>query len=259
MTPIQGAVMGVVQGLTEFLPVSSSGHLAAARHFLHAGLAQDLGFEVAVHMGTLLAVLIFFHRKIIEIFTGAFQGRKDGWCWIMYIIVGTIPAGVVGLMYKDSIENLFNNLHLVGLAWIFTAAMLFLCERFARPSISAARMGWLRALIIGVCQAVAIIPGVSRSGSTISAGMAVGVNKDEVVDFSFILSLPAVGGATLLTVKDWVEGSAAFGMAHVLGGLTAGVSGYIAIAVMLRAVAKGRMVWFAWYCAVIGVLTVLLV
>ncbi len=259
MTPVQGAIMGVVQGLTEFLPVSSSGHLAVARHLLHAGLAEDVGFEVAVHLGTLVAVLIFFRQRIISIFSEALKGGKEGLNWIGYIVIGTIPAGVVGLMFKDQIDELFNDIHLVGIAWIFTAIILFASERFGKPKVAVSQMGYLRAFTIGLAQALAIIPGISRSGSTIAASMATGVKKEGSVDFVFILSLPAIGGAALLTIKDWMDGSAGFGIEHILGGITAAISGYFAIAIMLKVVSGGKLFWFAAYCLVAGVVTVILV
>ncbi|MBC8465427.1 undecaprenyl-diphosphate phosphatase, partial [bacterium] len=195
MTVTQGIVMGLVQGLTEFLPVSSSGHLAAARSVLGAGLAEDVGFEVAVHLGTLLAVLVFFRKKIISIFSEAFTGEGEGRKWLMLIFIGTIPAGVIGLLAKDHIEILFNSMKLVGVAWIFTAIILFVSERFASERFHVKGMGVWRALGIGFAQAIALIPGISRSGSTVAACMLLGIKKKGAVDFVFIMSLPAVGGA----------------------------------------------------------------
>lgn len=249
--------MGVVQGLTEFLPVSSSGHLAAARHILNVGLAEDVGFEVAVHVGTLITVLIFFRERIIRIFKESISGEGDGRRWVGYVILGTIPAGVIGLSLEDKIEILFNNMTLVGIAWLFTASFLFISERFARENTSAGKMGYGRAFMIGCAQALAIIPGVSRSGSTIAAGLLAGVDKKSIVDFVFILSLPAVGGAALLTVKDWAAGDLSFGLAHLAGGLAAGISGYAAIVLLLKTVSSGKLSWFAVYCAIAGILALI--
>jgi len=246
--------MGVVQGLTEFLPVSSSGHLAAARHLLGVGLAEDVSFEVAVHVGTLIAVMIFFRERILRIFSESISGEGDGRRWIGYVIIGTIPAGVIGLAFEDKIEMLFNDLTLVGIAWLFTAIILFVSERFSHESTSAGKMGYGRAFAIGCAQALAIIPGVSRSGSTIAAGMLVGVEKKSVVDFVFILSLPAVGGAALLTVNDWLSGDLTFGLAHLAGGIAAGISGYWAIVVLLKTVSSGKLSLFAVYCAIAGII-----
>jgi len=254
LTITQGAIMGIVQGLTEFLPVSSSGHLAVARHLLHAGLAEDVGFEVAVHAGTLLAVIIFFWKRIITIFSESVTGIGDGRCWLWYIIIGTVPAGVIGLALKDHIDFLFNSVTLVGIAWLFTALFLFVGERLAKEKYKVGRMGAWRALGIGFAQALALVPGISRSGATIAASMLLGVEKKRAVDFVFILSLPAVGGAAILTTKDMLEGTVAFGMPHVVGGIAALISGYWAIAVLLKVVAGGKLRWFALYCAVAGVI-----
>ncbi|NQU04982.1 MAG: undecaprenyl-diphosphate phosphatase [Calditrichaeota bacterium] len=253
MTSLQALIMGIVQGLTEFLPVSSSGHLALARAVLGAGPAEDVGFEVAVHAGTLVAVLIYYRSRILSIVTEAFSGEGEGRNWVLLLVIGTIPAGFFGVFFKDSIAALFNDINLVGFALLFTAALLFSAERFSREKTTAGKMGVWRALTIGIAQAAAIIPGISRSGSTICAGLLTGVERKSVVDFAFILSLPSVGGAIILTIPDWLEGSVSFGVAHIIGGIAAFVSGYIAIALMLKIVSKGKLSWFALYCAILGV------
>jgi undecaprenyl-diphosphatase len=258
MTSLQALIMGIVQGLTEFLPISSSGHLAIARAILHASPAEDVGFEVVAHAGTLIAVLIYYRMRIISIFTEAFSGEGEGRNWIIWLVVGTIPAGIIGILYKDSLAALFNDIHLVGLALLFTAVLLFSAERFSKEKTTAGKMGVWRALTIGIAQAVAIIPGISRSGSTISAGLLTGVQRKSAVDFAFILSLPSVGGAIILTIPDWLEGSVSFGFAHVIGGIAAFISGYIAIALMLKIVSSGKLIWFALYCAVIGILALVI-
>lgn len=250
--------MGVVQGLTEFLPVSSSGHLVAARELLGVAPPSDVSFEVAVHAGTLIAVLIFYRKKIISILNQAWSGDGYGRNWIVWIVVGTIPAGVIGILIKDDIEKLFSDITLVGAAWIFTAILLFLGERLAHVKVNGELIGIWRAIIIGCAQAVALIPGVSRSGSTISTGMLTGVDKRSAVDFAFILSIPAIGGALLLTVKDWMDGSVIFGLPHLAGGIVACISGYWAIIVLLKVVTRGKMVFFAGYCALAGIIAIVL-
>lgn len=250
--------MGVVQGLTEFLPVSSSGHLVAARELLGAAPPSDVSFEVAVHAGTLLAVLVFYRNKILSILGQAWKGEGYGRGWLMWIAVGTVPAGVIGILIKDDIEQLFSDITLVGMAWIFTALVLILGERLTRIKVTGDRIGIWRAIVIGCAQAVALIPGVSRSGSTISAGMMAGVDKRSAVDFAFILSIPAIGGALLLTIKDWMDGAIIFGLPHLVGGIAAGISGYWAIIVLLKVVMKGKMVFFAAYCAAVGIIAVVL-
>ncbi len=249
--------MGIVQGLTEFLPVSSSGHLALFRELLNTDAASDAGFEVAVHAGTLLSVLVYFRKKILSIMRELISGMGDGRRLALYIIVGTIPAGVFGLFLKDRIEIFINNTTIVGFALCFTAILLFVGERYAKEIVSSGKMGVGRSIVIGFAQAVAIIPGISRSGATIAVAMLTGVTKASAVDYVFILSLPAVGGATLLTALDWVNGSLSVGAGHFAGAITAAVSGYLAIALILRVVASGKLYWFSLYCLVVGIIVIL--
>lgn len=250
--------MGVVQGLTEFLPISSSGHLVAARALLGAGPAEDVGFEVAVHAGTLLAVIAYYYRKILGIFIDAWRGEGCGRAWLTWIIVGTIPAGIIGIIFKDDINVLFNDVTLVGIAWLFTALLLVIAERLARSKVSGDNVGIWRALLIGCAQAVALIPGVSRSGSTISTALLTGVKRRGAVDFAFILSIPAIGGAMILTLNDWLADRIVFGLPHLAGGIAAGLSGYVAIVILIKVVTRGKMSLFAIYCAVAGILALIL-
>jgi len=258
VTVLQGIIMGIVQGLTEFLPISSSGHLALSRVLLGAGPAEDVSFEVAVHAGTLIAVLVYYRAKILTIIAESWSGRGEGRRWLLWLVVGTIPAGAVGIVFKDDVSVLFNNMTLVGVAWLFTAALLFASERFSRDTVTAGSMGFWRAVAIGFAQAAALIPGVSRSGSTIGVGMLTGVKRRSAVDFAFILSLPSVGGATILTIPDWLQGSVGFSAAHLSGGIAALISGYLAIAWMLRIVSGGKLKWFALYCAVLGIVALMI-
>jgi undecaprenyl-diphosphatase len=247
--------MGVVQGLTEFLPVSSSGHLALARRLLHAGLAQDLGMEIAVHAGTLVACLIYYRVRILKIFTQTLRNEEEGRKWLLWLVIATIPAGVAGLLLKDKVPGMFNSMTRIGVGFLITAAILFFSERVVVGRIAAGDMGFWRALVIGIGQAVAIEPSISRSGTTISAALFTGVEKRSATDFAFILSLPSVGGATLLIVKEWVEGNAAFGIPHIVGALAAGVLGYLTIGFMIRVVAGGKLRWFALYCVAVGIVS----
>ncbi|MBM3327775.1 MAG: undecaprenyl-diphosphate phosphatase [Calditrichaeota bacterium] len=252
MTFFDSVVMGVVQGLTEFLPVSSSGHLALFRELLGVGLAEDVGFEVAVHTGTLIAVLIYFRRQLLKLAVDIIRDTDDGRRWALYLIIATIPAGIVGLWIKDDVERLFNDLALVGAAWIFTAVVLLISERLSASKIEPGKMGSLRALFIGAAQAAAILPGVSRSGSTIAAGLLSGVERRGAVGFSFILSLPVIAGAIILTLKDWSAGAVSLGLPHLAGMTAALISGYAAIAWMLRIVSNRKLFWFAIYCFILG-------
>jgi len=257
MTIFQAIVLGIIQGLTEFLPVSSSGHLAIAEQLFGLHTGSDLGFEIAVHGGTFLTVLIYFRKELLALISGLIKREKAAVNWTIYLIVGTIPAALIGIPFKDSIAAIFNYPMLIGIAWCVMAAVLFLAELTAQASVRASRMGISRALVIGAAQAVALIPGISRSGSTIAAGLFTGLKKKSSVTFAFLLSIPAVGGALLLSVKDWVEGKAPFGIEHLIGAIAAALSGYFAVAVMMRVVKSGKLVWFAVYLATIGVATLI--
>lgn len=256
MTILDGIILGVVQGLTEFLPISSSGHLVVFRQFLHPGMVEDVGFEVSVHAGTFLAVLIFFRQRIISLVTRIGHGDDSERRWILWLIVSTVPAGVVGLAVRNHIAVLFNSVTAVGIAWLVMSVTLWAAEHFGKETVSVSKMGVKKALAIGLAQAFALIPGISRSGSTLSIGMLAGINRSELIDFIFILSLPVVGGATLLTVPGWLDGSVSFCLAHLAGGISAALTGYAAIAIMLQAVKNRQLKWFAVYCAAAGILAI---
>ena len=247
--------MGVVQGLTEFLPVSSSGHLALARRLLHAGLAQDLGMEISVHAGTLIACFIYYRRRILSIFSQSIRNEGEGRKWLLWLIIATIPAGVAGLLLESEGAEMFNSMNRIAIGFLVTALVLFLSERLATGRIAAGDMGFWRALLIGIGQAVAIEPSISRSGTTIGAALFTGVEKRSATDFAFILSLPSVGGATLLIFKEWLDGEVVIGLPHILGAVVAGILGYATIALMLSVVSRGRLRWFALYCAALGIVS----
>jgi len=255
LTLFESIILGIIQGLTEFLPVSSSGHLAIAGHLFGIQTEGDLGFEIAVHGGTLLTVLIFFRAKLLEIARGMLTGDKSALRWGLFLVVATIPAALIGIPFKDTIAGLFNNPVGIGFAWIVMSVVLIFSERLSRPIYSVGQIGIGKVLLIGTAQAIALLPGISRSGSTISAGLLVGLKKKDAVEFAFLLSIPAVGGAILLQSVDWLSGSAVFEMTYLAGGISAGLSGYFAVAVMMRVVNSGKLVWFGIYCALIGVAT----
>lgn len=268
MNIAQGALMGLVQGLTEFLPISSSGHLALLRVLLNLGPAEDVSFEVLVHLGTLGAVVVFYYKRLFRIgrsLINSFVSRKKdqdnesryGLRYLWWLFIATIPAAVVGLSIKDEVEVLFNHITWVGVAWLLMGVVLVLADRIGKSHISPEHMGWKRALGIGTAQMIAIMPGISRSGSTIVTALAVGVERRGAVEFSFLLSLPAIMGAVILTVMDWQTGGLHFTAGHWAGFITSAISGYWAIGVLLNLVAGRRLYWFGVYCLLLGTLTLL--
>jgi undecaprenyl-diphosphatase len=260
MTILEAVMLGAVQGVTEFLPVSSSGHLVLLQRIF--GISEPvLLFDTMVHVGTLGAVFVVLRRDIGAILRRIAQPLTG------FLIVGTIPAVVAALAVKDKIEGAFESGAYLGFAFLFTALALLAAEALShRPGPARPReaMGWLDALIIGVCQAVAIIPGVSRSGLTLSGALSRKLNREFAARFSFLLSIPAILGALVLQVKDLVfdgGAGAAGGMAGgvgiaalVAGTVTAAVVGFFAVQLMLRIVREHSLWGFAAYTAVLGVM-----
>lgn len=262
MNTLEALILGLVQGLTEFLPISSSGHLVLAEHLLGVA-ADDLTFEVAVHFATLIAVLVFFVRTVISVFTSPIRyltgnrsdENNDALRLFFAVFVGTIPAVIVGLLLKDQIERAFASSTLVSLMLIVTSLILF-STRFARTR--SRRIGPGMGFIIGCAQAFAILPGISRSGSTISAGLLSGVDRAKAFDFSFVLSIPAILGATALTLKDLIEtGNVAGGVEYIVAMAAAFVSGYLSLIFLRKIVIHGKFHLFGVYTLIAGILSLI--
>ncbi len=254
---LQAALLGIVQGLTEFLPISSSGHLVIGQHLL--GLDEPhLLFDVAVHVGTLLAVvLVFFDdlwsmlRSLLPWCDGDPASRRMVWL----VAIGTVPAACAGLVLQDLFESLFGSTTAVGAALLLTGLILFLTMHIPLGQRDIGSMSWRSALLVGVAQALAIIPGISRSGATISAGLALGMQRDLAARFSFILSIPAILGALLLQLRDVSGLSGEQLMPLLIGAILAAVTGYIALRILLSLVQRGKLHWFAYYCWCLGLIT----
>lgn len=254
ISDLSAAILGLVQGLTEFLPVSSSGHLVLGQRLLGINEPEML-FDVALHIGTLAAVVVVFWRDLWSMLRGLWardaRGR-EGLRLLMLVVVGTVPAALVGLLFKDLFESLFASVAAVGAALLFTGCIL-MSTRLAGPAkrgVMATGPG--RALWVGVFQALAITPGVSRSGSTIAAALLAGMDRDLAARFSFLLSVPAILGAMLLQLIH-LDRAAPVGMsALIIGGAVAAVSGFLALKLLIRLVRGGRLHLFAWYCWALG-------
>lgn len=270
MEYLYAAFMGLLQGITEFLPVSSSGHLSLFQNFF-GGKGPDNLFNVLLHFATLLAVCVVYRADIAEMLLEFFRGVKD-LCspgkhpekvpparrLILMLILGTLPLLVI-LPFKDAVEQLGGNTLFIGCALLVTGLLLFASDRFAQGRKNEGTMTVLDALFIGCAQALAVVPGLSRSGTTISAGVSRGLERPFAVRFSFLLSLPAVLGATLLEVLDVVKDGvdAALVPQYLVGMAVAAVSGYFAIGLVKLLADKGKFGAFAYYCWAVGVLTIL--
>jgi len=253
LTVIQALLLGAVQGLTEFLPVSSSGHLVIFQHIL--GIKEaPLTFDVLVHIGTLVAVCFGFWGDIISI-------CKKPLSKLTYLlVVGSVPAGLIGFCLAPFFERAFESLLVVGIGLIFTGTVLRVSEYLANKNLGlkeAEETTYGNALFIGIFQALAIIPGISRSGSTIAAGLASGLERDFAARFSFLLSIPAIIGAGVFELKDFlVCGFPAYNIVpYSAGFLSAAVFGYFAIRVVIKLVREGRLSVFSYYCWIVAVLT----
>jgi len=251
MDLLQAIILALVQGLTEWLPISSSGHLVVAQRLM--GLSVPVGFDVFLHLGTLVAVIVFFWRDIVNILRSllTLDTRDSNFKLLVYIIIGTIPTAVIGLLFLQFFESLFSSGRAVGVGFLITGALL-LSSKLRKGEKN---LGWLSSLIMGIFQGIAIAPGISRSGSTISAGLFSGINKDEVFRYSFLLSIPAILGATILEYKGLALSD--LGLYAIIGVVVAAVSGYVAIKIVRKVLLSERFYLFAIYCFLAGLLVLL--
>ena len=273
MTYLTAFLLGLVQGVAEFLPISSSGHLAIAQNLLgmqEAGSVPEF-FDVLLHLGTLIAVFAAYWKDICEMVVELFRGIGDlahrstpspvppARRLILLIVVGTLPLFAV-LPIRKAVQGLSDNMVFVGAALIVTGILLFLCDRVRKGRKTERSATWLDALLVGVGQAVATLPGVSRSGMTITAGCFVGYERRFAVRFSFLLSIPAVLGANILSVGDAVRAgiNGAEVPMYLVGVVTAAVVGYLCIRLLKYVADKGRFGAFAYYCWAVGILTLVL-
>jgi len=252
MSIIEAIILGLIQGLTEFLPVSSSGHIEIGKAILGVEVKENLQFTVAVHAATVLSTLVVFRKEIIDLFIGFFKFKmNDETKFVLKIVLSTIPVLFVGFFLKDEVERLFDgNLLVVGIMLLVTALLLTLSKYLQRANTKP--IGYRNAFIIGVAQAIAVMPGLSRSGSTISTGLILGNHRDEVAKFSFLMVIIPILGAAVLDIAKG-EFSTVDIQPIIAGFIAAFISGYVACSWMVKLVRKGNLIWFALYCAIIGV------
>jgi undecaprenyl-diphosphatase len=254
---IQALILGLVQGLTEYLPVSSSGHLTILSTFFGMDGADNLTFTVAVHVATVLSTLVVLWREIDWILKGLFKFQMNAETkYALNILVSMIPVGIVGLFFKDKVEEAFGSgLLIVGVMLLVTAVLLTF-SYYAKPRQKEHISLW-DAFVIGVAQACAVLPGLSRSGSTIATGLMLGDKKDKLAQFSFLMVIPPILGEALLDILKAVKGeevvSDAIGTIPLcVGFLAAFLSGCFACKLMINLVKKGKLIYFGYYCAVVG-------
>jgi undecaprenyl-diphosphatase len=239
----QALILAIVQGITEWLPISSSGHLALMQHLF--GISPPLFFDIALHFGTLISVVVYFWRDILALI------RQIN--MILFIIIASIPTAIIGLTMKDFFASFYSDISLVGGALLLTGIFLYL-TRFAKQGKN---LNPKLAFIIGIAQGLAVAPGISRAGSTIGAGILLGLEKEAAARFSFILSIPAIIGATVLEGKDLALSSIDVGPT-ILGIVVAAIVGYLSIDFLLNIIRKGDFSKFSYYCLALGTIIVIL-
>ena len=267
MDIFQGIIIGIVQGLTEFLPVSSSAHLVFIQNIL--GVESSLAFDVFLHLGTLIAVLWFFRYDIIKMLKAWWLSigdllqrrfreglREDPYkrlAW--YVILATVPVGIVGVLFEDSIDSLFAGALYVPAFFLFvTGTILYLSQRMASGNINMNNISSKEALWMGLGQACAILPGLSRSGTTIAAGLTAGLDKEFAAKFSFILSIPAIFGAFIFKIKDIGAAMDANLLPVIFGFMASIIAGYLAIKWMLDLIQNRNLDIFSYYCWAVGII-----
>jgi undecaprenyl-diphosphatase len=273
MDILQAIIIGIVQGLTEFLPVSSSAHLVFTPYLL--GTESSLAFDTLLHIGTLVAVVVYFWNDLVHMFKSFIASladiphrkfreglREDQFkklAWM--ILIGTIPAGLAGIFFKDFFEGLFNNIPAVGVFLIITGFLLYASEMVSRKTkdkTSLKEMTIKNSILIGIAQACAIAPGISRSGATISTGLFLGLERELAARFSFLLSIPAILGAALVQVHDISSLVDISTGATIAGVIAATISSYLAIKLMLKLISNRDLLVFSYYCWIVGPLAIII-
>jgi len=262
MNEIEALILGIVQGLTEYLPVSSSGHLTIFSHFFGVDGESNLTFTVAVHVATVLSTLVILWKEISWIFKGLLKFEMNAETrYALCILVSMIPVGIVGVFFKDAVEDVFGSgLLIVGVMLLLTASLLAF-SYYAKPR-QKENISLKDAFVIGLAQAAAVMPGLSRSGSTIATGLLLGNKKEHLAQFSFLMVIPPILGEALLDIIKAVRGGAEAAVGDLsltalgVGFVAAFVSGCIACKWMIGIVKRGKLIYFAYYCAIVGILLV---
>ena len=270
---VKSIILGIVQGLTEFLPISSSGHLAIMHKYLNFDVEQmGIFFDIVLHLATLLAVIIFYRDTIKDLVVAGIysskslihgKGIKNSFFasehtrLLSFIVIGSIPTGIIGILFKDTVEHLSENLIYVGIALLFTSLMLMFFELKRKTYKNIDTMKISDSLIIGIMQGIAVIPGISRSGSTISIAKILNIDKASAAKYSFLLSIPAITGAFLLKLKD-IDLTAIMQDQNILiaGFAASFISGYFSLKLLIWLIKKANLKFFMIYCAVVGILLI---
>ena len=249
---IQAIILGLIQGFTEWLPISSSGHLVIAQKLMN--LTIPVVFDVTLHVGTLIAVILFFWKDILKILKSAFtfKTKDENFRLLVYVLIGTISTAIIGFLFLKFFESLFSNVEAVGIGFLITGILLL----FSKFRNDEKKLNWFKSLLIGTAQGISIAPGISRSGSTMSIGLLSGVKKSEVFKYSFLLSIPAIIGASVLEHSNLALSD--LGIYSLIGMIVSAISGYAAIKIVHKILLSKKFYLFAIYCFLIGILVLLI-
>ncbi|MFA5498220.1 MAG: undecaprenyl-diphosphate phosphatase [Candidatus Cloacimonadia bacterium] len=260
---LKSLLLGIIQGVTEFIPVSSSGHLVIANHFLDFEL-QDISFEIMLHLGTVLAVIVYFWKDIWSLLTSTVKINDKGETAVnnrkimLYLFIATFITGIIGILMKDVLEEIFHNPLLSASMLLITGVILMISDFIPSKTISLPKTGVWRSIVIGLSQAVSIIPGISRSGTTIATSLFVGLKREEAARFTFLLSIPVILGATLLELRKMTAIQSEYLLGYIIGSVAAFISGFLVISLLLELIRKRKLKIFAIYCWVVGIATIII-
>ncbi len=259
---LKALVLGIIQGLTEFLPVSSSGHLVLAQHFMNYQ-KPNISFETILHLGSLLAVLIYFRKDILDLikspFISASEKKKKDLSVLLYLSIATLITGILGFLLKDKFEEMFTHPLLASLMLVVTGFILIFSDMISKTNIPIYKIGVKRSIFIGLAQTFAIIPGISRSGTTIAVSIYNGIKREDAAKFSFLLSIPAILGANISEFSSLKELSSTFVPQYIIGAVAAFVSGYLVIAFLISVVKKQKLKYFSIYCWIVALISGILI
>jgi undecaprenyl-diphosphatase len=250
MDIFQAIILGIVQGITEWLPISSKSHLIIIQQLF--GLVQPAIFDLILHIGSLIVVFIVFWKDILELIDGMIHGKKESWMMILFIVLATIPIVIFGFLLEGLVKKSMTSLFVLGYGFLFTALIIYLSQF---PRVKKKRLNVWNSLVIGCSEVFSLFPGVSRSGTTISTGMILGIKKEEVAKFSFLIFIPAILGATILEFKD--IGQITNVGALIIGTIVTMIVGYFSLKLLLNIIKNDKFKWFSIYCAVLGLIVLL--
>ncbi|MGI6324625.1 MAG: undecaprenyl-diphosphate phosphatase [Bacilli bacterium] len=265
---IKYIILGIIQGLTEPLPISSSGHLIIFKHLFNTNIFNDLNFEIIIHFGSLLAILYIFKEDIIKLvnsFIKYIQTKNEQYQsdfnYIMLLIIATIPAGIFGFFFKDMIEEFYlSNIKMIGLNLLITSFLLFIIRQY-KGTKDDNEIKPINAFLIGLFQTIAIIPGISRSGATITGSLLNGLKKDTAIKFTFLLYIPISIASFILGISDIMTNNqlTIVWLPYLLGAIASTITTYYATKLFIKVIQKGKLIYFVYYCLIVGTLVILFI